>query len=98
MISSAQQQDGYLNVHYIVVEPAKRWTKIRDMYKLIIYFSGLLRSMYLSSWSHFGHGEGQLKGYPGQTEIELSLFRLYAATGNTRVRPGTVFSDGTRKY
>lgn len=54
--------------------------------------------MYLSSWSHFGHEEGQLKGYPGQTEIELSLFRLHAATGNTRVRPGTVFSDGTREY
>ncbi|KAI1018713.1 hypothetical protein LB503_005968 [Fusarium chuoi] len=98
MISSAQQQDGYPNVHYTVVEPGTRWTNIRDMHKLIAYFSSLLRSMYLSSWSHFGHEEGQLKGYPGHPEIELSLFRLYAATGNTRVRPGTVFSDGTRKY
>ena len=32
---------------------------------------------------HFDHGEDQLKGYPVHPEIELSLFRLYAATGNT---------------
>ncbi|KAG5796221.1 hypothetical protein H9Q69_004716 [Fusarium xylarioides] len=32
MISSAQQQDGYLNVHYTVVELRKRWTNIRDVH------------------------------------------------------------------
>ncbi|KAI1047662.1 hypothetical protein LB505_013091 [Fusarium chuoi] len=34
MISSAQQQDGYPNVHYTVVEPGTGWTNIRDMHKL----------------------------------------------------------------
>ncbi|KAF5576408.1 DUF1680 domain-containing protein [Fusarium pseudocircinatum] len=36
---------------------------------------------------HFDHGEDQLKGYPVHPEIELSLFRLYAATGHA-VRAG----------
>ncbi|KAF5697943.1 DUF1680 domain-containing protein [Fusarium mundagurra] len=98
---SAQQQDGYLNVHYTVVEPGERWTNIRDMHELYngghlieaaiahkeYYKNNLLLEpieKYLSLITeHFGCGEGQLKGYPGDPEIELSLFRLSAATGNT---------------
>lgn len=38
-IRSAQREDGYLNLHYIVVEPEKRWTNIRDMHEM----SALLR-------------------------------------------------------
>ncbi|KAF4334153.1 DUF1680 domain protein [Fusarium beomiforme] len=34
MIRSAQQDDGYLNVHYTVVEPGKRWTNLQDMHEL----------------------------------------------------------------
>jgi DUF1680 family protein len=34
MISSAQQRDGYLNVHYTVVEQGKRWANIRDTHEL----------------------------------------------------------------
>lgn len=30
----------------------------------------------------FGPGEDQIHGYPGHPEIELALFRLYAATGS----------------
>lgn len=33
-IRSAQQEDGYLNLHYIVVEPGKRWTNLRDMHEM----------------------------------------------------------------
>lgn len=33
-IQSAQQDDGYLNLHYIVVEPGKRWTNLRDMHEM----------------------------------------------------------------
>lgn len=33
-IRSAQQEDGYLNLHYILVEPGKRWTNIRDMHEM----------------------------------------------------------------
>ncbi|KAF2994692.1 hypothetical protein E8E13_002449 [Curvularia kusanoi] len=31
---SAQQEDGYLNLHYTVVEPKGRWSNLRDMHEL----------------------------------------------------------------
>ena len=34
MIRSAQQPDGYLNIHFTVVEPGRRWTNLRDMHEL----------------------------------------------------------------
>lgn len=34
MIRSAQQPDGYFNLHYTVVEPGKRFTNLRDMHEL----------------------------------------------------------------
>lgn len=34
LIASAQQPDGYLNVHFTVVEPEKRWTNLRDAHEL----------------------------------------------------------------
>lgn len=34
MIRKAQQPDGYLNIHYVVVEPGKRFTNLRDMHEL----------------------------------------------------------------
>lgn len=33
-IAKAQQADGYLNVHFTVVEPGKRWTNLRDCHEL----------------------------------------------------------------
>lgn len=34
LVASAQQPDGYLNVHFTVVEPEKRWTNLRDLHEL----------------------------------------------------------------
>jgi len=34
LIAEAQQQDGYLNPHYTVVEPDKRWTNLRHGHEL----------------------------------------------------------------
>lgn len=34
MIGSAQQPDGYLNIHFTVVEPTKRFTNLRDLHEL----------------------------------------------------------------
>ncbi|KAI6777663.1 uncharacterized protein J7T54_002736 [Emericellopsis cladophorae] len=34
MIRSAQQEDGYLNVYFTVVEPDARWSNIRDQHEL----------------------------------------------------------------
>ncbi|KAF2093592.1 DUF1680-domain-containing protein [Rhizodiscina lignyota] len=34
MIRNAQQEDGYLNIHYTVVAPGQRFTNLRDMHEL----------------------------------------------------------------
>lgn len=34
MIRSAQQPDGYLNIHFTVVAPEKRFTNVRDLHEL----------------------------------------------------------------
>jgi DUF1680 family protein len=34
LITSAQQPDGYINVHFTVVEPEKRWSNLRDWHEL----------------------------------------------------------------
>jgi len=34
MIEEAQQPDGYLNIHFTVVEPDKRFTNLRDLHEL----------------------------------------------------------------
>lgn len=34
LVASAQQPDGYLNTHYTVVEPDRRWTNLRDRHEL----------------------------------------------------------------
>ena len=34
LFAGAQQGDGYLNAHYTVVEPGRRWTNLRDCHEL----------------------------------------------------------------
>jgi DUF1680 family protein len=34
LVASAQSPDGYLNTHFTVVEPGKRWTNLRDRHEL----------------------------------------------------------------
>jgi hypothetical protein len=34
LLAAAQQPDGYLNVHFTVVEPGKRWSNLRDRHEL----------------------------------------------------------------
>lgn len=36
MIRNAQQPDGYLNIHFTVVEPGKRFTNLRDFHELYV--------------------------------------------------------------
>jgi DUF1680 family protein len=36
MIGKAQQEDGYLNIHFVVVEPEKRWSDLRDLHELYV--------------------------------------------------------------
>lgn len=34
MIEKAQKPDGYLNIHYTVVAPGKRFTNVKDMHEM----------------------------------------------------------------
>jgi DUF1680 family protein len=36
MIRGAQQPDGYINIHFTVVEPEKRFTNLRDLHELFV--------------------------------------------------------------
>lgn len=51
MIRNAQQPDGYLNLHYTVVEPGKRFTNLRDMHEL--YNAGHLIEGALAHQAYF---------------------------------------------
>lgn len=49
MIRSAQQPDGYLNIHFTVVEPTKRFTNLRDLHELyFLLYSPLPRLLALT--------------------------------------------------
>ena len=48
LLASAQQPDGYLNSYYIVKEPGKRWTNLRDCHEL--YCAG---HMFEAAVAHF---------------------------------------------
>lgn len=39
-IRTAQREDGYLNLHYIMVEPDKRWSNLQDMHELLVTTPG----------------------------------------------------------
>ncbi|KAF4968212.1 hypothetical protein FZEAL_10421 [Fusarium zealandicum] len=54
MIRAAQQDDGYLNVHYTVVEPDKRWSNLRDMHEL--YNAGHLIEAAIAHTEYYRNG------------------------------------------
>ncbi|KAJ5160617.1 Six-hairpin glycosidase [Penicillium canariense] len=53
MIREAQHPDGYLNIHYSVVEPGKRFTNLRDMHEL--YNAGHLIEAALAHHIYYKH-------------------------------------------
>ncbi|EAW07939.1 glycoside hydrolase family 127 protein [Aspergillus clavatus NRRL 1] len=55
MIQSAQQPDGYLNIHYTVVELGKRFTNLRDMHEL--YNAGHLIEAAIAHRLHYKNDE-----------------------------------------
>ncbi|KAM0327100.1 hypothetical protein ACHAQA_006227 [Verticillium albo-atrum] len=55
MIRGAQQDDGYLNVHYTVVEPEKRWSNLRDMHEL--YNAGHLIEAAVSHRTYYNNDQ-----------------------------------------
>ena len=100
LLATAQQPDGYLNVHFTVVEPEKRWANLRDAHEL--YCAGHLMEAAVAHYRATGKrslldvlsryadhidstfGPDKRPGYPGHEEIELALVKLYRATGEPR--------------
>jgi hypothetical protein len=99
-LAAAQQQDGYLNSYYTVVEPERRWTNLRDNHEL--YCAGHLFEAAVAHYRATGRrsfldvatkladnidrtfGPGKRMGYPGHPEIELALVKLEQVTGERR--------------
>ena len=97
IIVSAQQPDGYLNVHFTVVAPEKRFTNLHDWHEL--YCCGHLIEAAVAGYALLGKrklldclcryadylagyfGPGRHRGWPGHEEIELALMKLHRVTG-----------------
>ena len=100
LVVNAQQPDGYLNVHFTVAEPEKRWTNLRDCHELycaghlmeaaVAYHKATGKRKLLDALCRYADcidsvfGPGKRAGYPGHEEIELALVKLYHATGEQR--------------
>lgn len=96
-IEAAQEEDGYLDTYYTLVEPENKWT---DMEKHEMYCGGHLIEAAVAYYQatgkdkllqvairladYYGEVFGAEKRHwvEGHQEIELALIRLYHATGN----------------
>ena len=92
--------DGYLDSYYIVKEPGKRWTNLRDNHELycaghmieaaVAHFRATGKTNFLNVATKLADhidsvfGPGKRLGYPGHPEIELALVKLWRATGEKR--------------
>jgi hypothetical protein len=100
IVGAAQSEDGYLNSHYQVAEPGRRWTDFAQGHEL--YCAGhlfqaavahhratgedrLLRiAGRFADYLHAIFGPGKRPGTPGHPEIEMGLTELYRETGERR--------------
>ncbi|WYZ41481.1 hypothetical protein EsH8_V_000376 [Colletotrichum jinshuiense] len=83
MIRSAQHDDGYLNIHFSVVEPGKRWTNIRDMHEM--YNAGHLIEAALA---HAQYYRNDLLMEPIERYIAHIRRRFGPGDGQLRAYPG----------
>ena len=100
LLAAAQQPDGYLDTYYIVKEPGRRWTNLRDNHELycaghmfeaaVAHYQATGKRTFLEVATRYADyidsvfGPGKRLGYPGHPEIELALVKLWHATGNQR--------------
>lgn len=99
LVAAAQQDDGYLNTYFQLVEPEMKWTNLHLMHEL--YCGGHLIEAAVAH--HEATGEESLldvatafadhvddvfgdevDGVPGHEEIELGLVKLYRVTDEER--------------
>jgi DUF1680 family protein len=100
LMAKAQLPDGYLNSHFIQVEPGMRWKNLGHWHEL--YCAGHLMEAAVAYYQATGKrkmldvivryadhidarfGPGKHAGTSGHPEIELALVKLYRATGEKR--------------
>ena len=99
-IAAAQQENGYLNTYYTLVEPDKKWTDCRVRHEL--YCAGHLCEAAVAHYRATGKrtlldvavkfvdridlifGPEKRADVPGHEELELALVKLYQVTGRRR--------------
>jgi DUF1680 family protein len=100
LVGAAQGADGYLNSHYQVAEPGRRWTDFAQGHEL--YCAGHLFQAAVAHRRATGDdgllriarrfaecidavfGPGRRAATPGHPEIEMGLVELYRETGERR--------------
>lgn len=99
VIIAAQQDDGYLNTYFIVVEPDRKWTNLGMMHELycaghffqaaVAHYNLTLEKTLLRAACKYADlidnyfRQSGRSGIPGHEEIELGLVELYRVTANT---------------
>jgi DUF1680 family protein len=99
LIAAAQQEDGYLNTYYQVVNPEGRWTDLDFGHELycaghlfqaaVAYTRATQTTKLLGVATRFADliaatfGPNQRQGTCGHPEIEMALVELYRLTGKT---------------
>jgi uncharacterized protein len=99
-LAAAQLADGYLDSYYVVKEPGRRWTNLRDNHELycaghmieaaVAHHRATGKTNFLTVATRLADhidatfGTGKRLGYCGHPEIELALVKLWQATGEKR--------------
>jgi DUF1680 family protein len=100
LMAKAQLKDGYLNSHFIQVEPEMRWKNLGHWHELycaghlieaaVAYFQATGKRRMLDVVVRYADhidarfGPGKQAGTSGHPEVELALVKLYRATGEKR--------------
>ena len=74
MIGSVQQQDGYLNIHFTVVEPENRFSYIRDLHELFVLLISIPHIRLMA--------KQQADTMPAISSRQHWLITIYTATTN----------------
>lgn len=99
-VADAQEEDGYLNTYFTLVEPNKKWSNLGIMHELycaghlcqaaVAHYLGTGKRTLLDVACRFADkidsvfGPEKRPGMPGHEEIELALVDLYRVTGEKR--------------
>ncbi|WP_436926172.1 glycoside hydrolase family 127 protein [Halosimplex amylolyticum] len=99
LIAEAQEEDGYLNTYFQLVEPGRKWTNLHMLHEL--YCAGHLFEAAVAHYDATGEESlldvatafadhiddvfgDEIDGVPGHEGIELALVKLYRVTDEER--------------